>query len=217
MGQQCCNDGSKGSTEVVFPIEEKDVRSLPPPPKLSARDHKGEKDGGEGPSISRDGDGSRKDEAPQFTPESAELPPIPESSQERLQESEVGPAQSEKAGQAPEPEPAVLSKTKQDEVIEDSTCFIVIFRDKLKKEFEFKFRRGPFGMVYVSQIWPIIITQVAPNSHAAELGIQVGMQVIAVNGQNVEDSDHETVDRMLREASAWLRQNAGKVKHKPAP
>lgn len=48
------------------------------------------------------------------------------------------------------------------------------------------FVRKPLGFTYISNEVPMILTKVAPGSHAEALGVKVGMQVVEINGASME-------------------------------
>merc|ERR1712203_842894 len=69
--------------------------------------------------------------------------------------------------------------------------------DGSQRNIIFGARRPPLGMDF-EQETPITISDITPGSHADQLGVGVGWQVIGVNGVNVQGKDFMTVFELMR-------------------
>mmetsp|Transcript_109599 Transcript_109599/g.172830 ORF Transcript_109599/g.172830 Transcript_109599/m.172830 type:complete len:149 (-) Transcript_109599:72-518(-) len=87
----------------------------------------------------------------------------------------------------------------------DSTNLKITFRTKTGENKTITLEKSPFGMTYATNKFPVVITKFTTGSIAQSLGVQIGWEIMAINGNDVSAEDFATVDALLREASKRLR------------
>merc|ERR1719148_407739 len=81
---------------------------------------------------------------------------------------------------------------------------ILTFMSENRTEVDITFEQAPLGMKYKTGEVPVIIHDFAPNSYAQSRGVQIGTQLVKVNGEDMRTADFATLDSAVKAACATL-------------
>eukprot|EP00429_Kryptoperidinium_foliaceum_P080469 CAMPEP_0176223130 /NCGR_PEP_ID=MMETSP0121_2-20121125/20588_1 /TAXON_ID=160619 /ORGANISM="Kryptoperidinium foliaceum, Strain CCMP 1326" /LENGTH=144 /DNA_ID=CAMNT_0017562359 /DNA_START=116 /DNA_END=550 /DNA_ORIENTATION=+ len=116
------------------------------------------------------------------------------------------------AEQAAAPQPVVKLEAPPVDTVEESPAekaleptpggFCIVFKqgDEEKPRY---FQRKPLGFKFLSQV-PLVVTNVDAGGHADELGVQVGMEVVAIGGETASGKAYKDLWDKLVAGSATL-------------
>mmetsp|Transcript_68990 Transcript_68990/g.173773 ORF Transcript_68990/g.173773 Transcript_68990/m.173773 type:complete len:145 (+) Transcript_68990:89-523(+) len=99
-------------------------------------------------------------------------------------------------------------KEAEEKAVEEAARFneFVFVSDGAEKAFIFS--KTPFGMCFTEAKVPVKIKKVGPGSHAEDLGIQVGMQLTKIGGENITSMSFDEVFAKVQAVSAALKEAA---------
>mmetsp|Transcript_55143 Transcript_55143/g.108904 ORF Transcript_55143/g.108904 Transcript_55143/m.108904 type:complete len:119 (+) Transcript_55143:76-432(+) len=81
--------------------------------------------------------------------------------------------------------------------------FDIKFKSSDGTEVTHRFTKKPLGFKFRKAV-PVVTTVILPGSHADEVGVKSGLEIVAIDGMNVQGMSYEDVVQKIKDGSAPL-------------